>query len=139
MSLWSFASDMPYAVGGTGYFERVRRDGLVAGALVTTLSEHDSAVRIFYPRGAAVAGQMLLGEEYPAYGGLGAFGARGIPDVHDAPVLGTTMDYGFTPGAVWNLDASAVIITGSGPSGAHSDIDHDELAHAFWQAVCASV
>ena len=135
MSLWSFASDVPYAVGATGYFERVRRDRLIAGVLVTTRTEHDTAVRTFYPKGAAVAGQLLLGDEYPAYGGLGTFGARGISGVHDEPLLETRMDYGFTPGGVWNLDANDVIITGRGPSGAHSDIDHDEIAHAFWQAV----
>jgi hypothetical protein len=44
-------------------------------------------------------------------------------------------DYDFVPGRVHNIEASQIIATGGGPSGAHSDIVHPEVAHAFWQAV----
>lgn len=139
LSLWSFASDIPQAPGLTGYYRRVLDDRLVSGAVVTTRSRHDTALRVFYPRGAALARQLLLDESYPAYGGLGAYGARGVADARDSPVLPTTLEYGFAPESLWNLDASEVITSGGGPAGAHNDIDHDQLAHVLWQAVTAAV
>ena len=36
---------------------------------------------------------------------------------------------------VFNIDATAVIKSGRGPSGAHSDISHAEVAHLMWQAI----
>ena len=44
-------------------------------------------------------------------------------------------DYGFRPGQVYNLEASAFINQGSGAAGAHSDIAKPAVAHAFWQAI----
>jgi hypothetical protein len=35
--------------------------------------------------------------------------------------------YGFVPGAVLNVDASQVVINGKPPTGAHSDIVHEQL------------
>ena len=40
-------------------------------------------------------------------------------------------------GRIYNLEASDVIKNGSGPSAAHSDIAHPEVAHAYWEAVRA--
>ena len=40
---------------------------------------------------------------------------------------------------IYNLEASAFIKDGDGASGAHSDIAHPEVAHAFWAAVLASI
>ncbi|HEY6793484.1 MAG TPA: hypothetical protein VI248_02245 [Kineosporiaceae bacterium] len=134
MSLWSFGDDVPHERGAVGYFRRILADGLVEGPLVTTRSVHDTALGVHYPRGAQVAGHLLLGEEFPAFGALGTFGAQGVAGAADAELKPPHEDYSFAPGSVWNLDASHVVSRGSGPSGAHSDLDHDELAHAFWQA-----
>jgi hypothetical protein len=45
-----------------------------------------------------------------------------------------TVAYGFQAGRLYNLEASGIIKNGDGGSGAHSDIAHPEVAHAFWEA-----
>ena len=49
-------------------------------------------------------------------------------------MLPATTTYEFRGGGVYNLEASDIIKNGDGASGAHSDITHAEVAHAFWQA-----
>jgi hypothetical protein len=46
--------------------------------------------------------------------------------------------YDFAPGTITNLESSRFIVKGDGPSGAHSDIDGPQVAHAIWQAALAS-
>jgi hypothetical protein len=139
LSLWSFAQDIPYAAGTPGYFNRIVRDGLVQGPIVTTRSKHDHAVGTFYPRGAQVKKQLVLGDDdFPKYGGIGSFGIQGVAGAtEDRPMQAATATYGFQPGRIYNLEASAIIKEGSGASGAHSDIAHPEVAHAFWEAALA--
>ena len=134
LSLWSYASDIPYAVGTAGYFHKILANGLVRGPIVTTRSTHDTAVGRFYPIGAQVRKQLVLGDELPAYGGIGSFGIQGAKGAVDMPMRPATYAYGFRPGTIYNLEASAVIKDGGGASGAHSDIAHPEVAHAFWSA-----
>jgi len=43
--------------------------------------------------------------------------------------------YDFKPGRVYNLESSGVIRKKALLVGAHSDIAHPEVAHAWWQAV----
>jgi hypothetical protein len=137
LSLWSYAEDIPYAPGTAGYFHRILEHGFVRGPIVTTRSTYDTAVGRFYPLGAQLKKQLVLGEEHPAYGGIGSFGIRGVVDVEDMPMQAVTFTYDFRPGRVYNLEASGVIRNGGGASGAHSDISHPEVAHAFWSAVIA--
>ena len=68
------------------------------------------------------------------YGAIGAFGIRGLPDVVSLDMLDKTGAYRFQAGKVYNLQASRFIAKGGGASGAHSDIDGPEVAHALWQA-----
>jgi hypothetical protein len=138
LSLWSYARDIPYAPGTAGYFNRIVREGLVRGPIITTRSTHDTAIGRFYPLGARLKRQLVLGEEYPAYGGVGAFGIRGNQAVEDLVMQSPWYSYDFRGGHIYNLDASDVIRNGSGPSGAHSDIAHPEVAHAFWGAILGS-
>jgi hypothetical protein len=137
LSLWSYASKIPYAPSTAGYFHRIVKDGLVRGPIVTTRSTRDTAVGYFYPLGAQLKKQLVLGTEYPAYGGVGAFGIRGVNSFMDMPIQSATFAYNFDGGRVYNLEASRIIRNGSGASGAHSDIAHPEVAHAFWAAVLA--
>jgi hypothetical protein len=137
LSLWAYAADIPFAPGTAGYFHRILRDGLVQGPLVTTRSTHDTAVGRFYPLGAQLKRQFVLGSGYPAYGGVGTFGIRGLADIQDLPMQPATFAYSFQGGRVYNLEASSVICNGGGASGAHSDIAHPEVAHAFWSAALA--
>ena len=136
MSLWSFARRIPIAPERSGYFHRIVDHACVAGPIVATRSRHDTALGRFYPIAAGVARDMTVGvDEYPRYGALGTFGARGLNvGVVDQSVLDAEGAYEFLPGTIHNLDASDVIREGGGLSGAHSDIFDPEIAHAVWQA-----
>jgi hypothetical protein len=140
MSLWSYADELPFGSGGSGYYRAIRNQGLVNGAVVTTQSSHDKAVGIWYPRGAAVADEYVLGEQLPKFGALGTFGVQGLAnEAQSSAMLSAAGDYFFEPGRVYNLDASRYICHGKGASGAHSDIAHPEVAHAFWRAAIVSL
>ena len=54
-------------------------------------------------------------------------------------MLSETADYQFEPGKIYNLEASQFIKQMDGMSGAHSDIDGPQVAHAIWQAALASI
>lgn len=141
LSLWSYCSSIPAVPGRPGYFHRLVAERLVSGPIVTTRSVHDRAVGTFYPLGAEAAREVSFAVgELPKYGGVGTFGAQG-PDVplEEMPMLPVPESYGFRPRVVYNLDASWVIKDGEGPSGAHNDICHPEVAHAAWQAMTTSV
>jgi hypothetical protein len=138
MSLWSFAESIPYPPNVPGYFRPIGLPPtLVSGPIVTTRSTFDRAVGTFFPLGAKVGNELLLGEELPEFGGVGTFGIQGAAagTTHDIPVLSADAEYGFESGHIYNIDASTVIRRGGGPSGAHSDIAHPPIAHLFWQAV----
>jgi hypothetical protein len=141
LSLWSYCSSIPAVPRRAGYFHPLIAERLVRGPIVTTQSVHDRAVGTFYPLGAEAARQVsfALGE-LPKYGGVGTFGAQG-PDVpvEQMTMLPVSESYGFRPHTVYNLNASQVIKNGEGPSGAHSDICHPEVAHAVWQAMTTGV
>jgi hypothetical protein len=142
MSLWSFAESIAYPPNLPGYFRPMEvPPALVSGPIVTTRSTFDRAVGTFFPLGAKLANDRLLGEELPEFGGVGAFGIQGTAadTTHDVPVLSADADYGFNAGHIYNINASTVICHGGGPSGAHSDISHPEIAHLFWQAALAGV
>lgn len=134
LSLWAFTDDIPYQRGAAGYYSRIMGDRLIRGAVVTTRSSFDTAVGRFYPLGARLAHQKLLGDDLPAYGAIGTFGIQGVPNAKDVEMVGDRQRYDFSPGRVHNLEASGVIRNGRGPSGAHSDIAHPAVGHAFWQA-----
>ena len=134
LSLWSFAERLPFPPNAPGYFRPIGlAPALVDGPIVTTRSKYDRAVGTFFPLGAKLGHEKLLGEDLPEYGGVGTFGIQGA-DGLEQPLLGVTGGYGFGRGEIYNIDASPVIRNGGGPSGAHSDISHPEIAHAFWQA-----
>src|SRR5260370_391889 len=142
ISLWSYASDIPIAGAGPGYFHKVITSGRVRGPLITTQSSHDTAVGRLYPRASAVSTEIsFAGEELPKYGAIGAFGLQGLPGEvkTDGAMLPAIGEYEFERGRVYNLEASQFISRGTGSSGAHNDIDGPEVAHAIWQAAFASV
>ncbi|MCG2624336.1 hypothetical protein LVY72_20810 [Arthrobacter sp. I2-34] len=137
LSLWAYSANVPDSLGKPGYFHRIVDEGLVRGPIVTTRSLHDTAVGKYYPLGAQLASQYLLGD-LPKYGGIGTYGIQGLNTVSDdVPMAPTDFNYAFRPGRIYNLDARNFISHGDGPSGAHNDIAHPEVAHAAWQAVLA--
>ena len=137
LSLWSYSPDIPVAPGNVGYFNRTIANGFVRGPIVTTQSRFDQAVSTFYPKGAALKSQFVLGDELPKYGGVGVYGIQGVGDVsQNLTMKSVTSEYSFLPGHVYNLESSDVIKKNEGFGvGAHSDFAHPEVAHAFWQAV----
>ncbi len=137
LSLWAYAADIPYAPGTAGYFHRIVKERLVRGPIVTTRSTKDTAVGRFYPMGAKLKKQFMLDDmKLPKYGGIGSFGVQGV-DVVDMTMQSAQHPYDFKIGGVYNLEASGIIKNGGGPSGAHSDIAHPEVAHAFWSTILA--
>lgn len=143
LSLWSFADDIPYPPQVPGYFQPIGvPPALVQGPIVTTRSTFDHAVGTFFPLGAKLGDERVLDEEeLPEFGGVGAFGIRGTKPsaTHNMQVLNATANYGFDAGHIYNIEASTVIRHGKWPSGAHSDIAHPEIAHAFWQAALSGI
>jgi hypothetical protein len=135
LSLWSYAEAIPFAPGGPGYFRRLVAERRVAGPIVTTQSVHDSAVGTWYPRASRALGQVDFAVRYPKYGGVGAFGIRGVGDTTDLTLGATDARYALGGGKIFNFDASGVVRTGGWPSGAHSDLHHEELGHAVWSAI----
>ncbi len=141
LSLWSYCSEIALANGVPGYFRRVLDSSAVQGPIVTTRSQHDTAVGRLYPLAAGVAGQIVLDAptDLPRYGGVGAFGLQG-PGIKaidlDMTPLGSIYD--FERGTVYNVDAGTYICEGGGLSGAHNDISKPEVAHAFWQAALST-
>lgn len=138
LSLWAYCSDIPVVKGKPGYFYSLIHKHKVTGPIITTQSEHDTAVGRFYPIAAGIKRQVVLGvvEELPKYGALGSFGIRGDGiSIEDQQMLSTDAHYSFEKGKIYNLESSHVINVGRGPAGAHSDIAKPEVAHAFWEAV----
>ena len=109
------------------------RRGAVRGPVVVTTSEHDSAVGTFYPLAARLSGKVDFAA-LPEYGAIGAFGIQGMDGVAPAKLLPQTGQYDFKAGKVYNLESSQFIAKMDGSSGAHSDIDGPQVAHALWQA-----
>lgn len=78
MSLWSFADAIPFPPNEPGYFRVLcQAPRRVEGPIVTTHSRHDRAVGTFYPLGARLGSDRVLGDDdFPEYGGIGSFGSR---------------------------------------------------------------
>lgn len=140
LSLWSACPDVPYQPGSPGYFSRLVGNGMVRGTIGTTRSAKDTAVGTLYPLGARIKQQLLLDDPgFPEYGGVGTFGLQGLGAVaRDLPIANATHPYGFAPGVVANVECTRIIANGGGPSGAHSDIAHPEVAHLQWELALAA-
>lgn len=140
VSLWCYASDIPFRKAGAGYFSRLLPEGKIAGPLVTTRSRFDSAVGRFYPLASRLKGSASFAAGLPEFGAIGAYGIQGLrPEIQvDAKMLPVGGSYNFARGKVYNLESSQFIRHGEGASGAHSDIDGPEVAHVIWEAAFVS-
>jgi hypothetical protein len=144
LSLWSFARQLPNEATASGWFRPVIDSTRVAGPLVVTTSKFDTAVGKLYPAAAGVAGQVAFDprrDEFPTYGAAGTFGVQGAGTGAHVLVLeegNVAGPLGLQPGTIYNVVGDAVIKTGGGASGAHSDIDHPEVGHLFWSAILAA-
>lgn len=134
VSLWSYG-DHIHESPKPGYFQKVLASQCVSGPIITTQSRHDLAVGTYYPAAVGLVGEAAFGEvEFPKYGAIGTFGMQGTKLARRIVMLDENGAYGFQPGLVYNIESSDFIKKMAGASGAHSDIDGPEVAHALWQA-----
>ncbi len=137
VSLWAFGETIR-GESRPGYYNPWLRRRAVRGPLLVSRSIHDRAVGVLYPWASAVSfsdGSFDPGDEdLPLHGAIGAYGIRGLAEVVSREMAAATESYGFQAGKVYNLESSKFIAKGGGVSGAHSDIEGPEVAHALWQA-----
>ncbi|WP_190024295.1 serine-threonine protein kinase [Streptomyces hiroshimensis] len=129
-SHYAFSSRLPFDTGQGGALDGLHRR--VRGPLVSCYSSHDSALGVLYPLASLVSRQDdgLLGSDDPRWG---AIGHDGIQAVDPCARLGLDeVLRGALPGeGCVSVDASSVVARGGPPSGAHSDICHEELARVI--------
>ncbi|WP_404960932.1 serine-threonine protein kinase [Streptomyces sp. 147326] len=125
-SHYAFADRMPHDRSNGGALRGLQRR--VDGPVVACHSPHDSALRLFYPLASRMAGDSagLLGFDER----WGAIGHDGVQAVPGAPRLSldTALRQGVPAAGCVSVDAGSVVRRGGAPSGAHSDICHEELA-----------
>lgn len=139
LSLWSFCLDLPGAKSQPGKFRSVIRNRIIEGQFLVTYSRHDKALGWAYPNAMRIldSERWNVRSVYPAYGALGAFGARGYKFVSiDMKMLPVDDDYKFQNSIMYNLDSEAFIKGDTNTGGdAHNNILQPEVANALWQAV----
>lgn len=135
-SHWAFAANTPFdsAGGVSGYADRVH------GPLVSTYSRYDWAVGRWYPRASLLfrddSRDLTTPPDLARWGGIGADGFQGV-NTGNPPLLDTGRPYHLASG-FHAVDCSGVIndVTQSTFAGAHSDIQHEQVA---WLVVSAAV
>ena len=144
VSLWSYSAKVPDRNNLTGYFYPIIAEGRVAGPIITTQSQYDTAVGKAY----LIAGKIGLemGQDidfdpssvsYPSVGGIGTYGIQGDGlDITNQDMLTVEKTYNFQPGKIYNLNSDEFIKDGN--KDAHSAIDKPEVAHAVWSAALVS-
>ncbi|WP_225987053.1 serine-threonine protein kinase [Streptomyces spectabilis] len=127
-SHYAFSERLPHDHARGGALRGVHQR--VDGPLVACFSRHDDALGKFYPLASKLAGDsasfLALWERWGAVGFDGFRATDGAGRVR----LGAALP---RRGCV-SVDAAAVVRRGGPPSGAHSDICHEELA----RVVCAA-
>ncbi len=109
----------------------------VDGPLVATFTSADRAVGWWYPMASMLSHQDAesVGDLGYRWGGLG-HDAYQQAATSTAVLAKPRTGYGFATGAFYRLDSNAVIKADQSPvSGAHSDIQHPEVA---WAAISAA-
>ncbi|MCL6737629.1 hypothetical protein [Streptomyces neyagawaensis] len=131
-SHYAFAARLPHDPRASGVLNGQQKR--VDGPLVCCHSRHDSALGTIYPLASRMAGDArtvrglsvnsLLGAKW---GALGYDGIKAVKGTLSFPLSAALAGRLPASGCV-NVDASAVVRRGGAPSGAHSDICHQELA-----------
>ncbi|MFF3863514.1 serine-threonine protein kinase [Streptomyces sp. NPDC002209] len=125
-SHYAFADRLPHDKGSGGALRGMQRR--VDGPVLACHSAYDSALKVFYPLASRMAGDSagLLGFDER----WGAIGHDGVQAVPGAPriSLDTALREGVPEAGCVSVDTGSVVRRGGPPSGAHSDICHEELA-----------
>ena len=131
-SRFAFADPVPF-----GLFKRkgalVGRLDRVDGPFTVCFSSHDRALGTMYPLASMASGDNASAGVDPL-APWRAMGSHGAFDATTDSLGSVGKEYQFQPGAILNLNSSDIVIKDAGPSGAHSDIFHKELA---WVAALA--
>ena len=109
----------------------------VDGPLLATFTSADRAVGWWYPTASMLARQDSQADEDVLYrwGAMGHDGYQQNPAAVSVRLVESGQPYGFTSGSFYALDANDVIKNlQSAFSGAHSDIQHPEVAWAIVSA-----
>lgn len=125
-SHYAFAERLPHDPGRGGALRGLQ--ARVDGPVSACHSPYDSSLKVFYPLASRMAGDSagLLGFD-ERWGAIGHDGVRGVPG---APrlTLDAALRGGLPAAGCVSVDAGSVVRRGGAPSGAHSDICHEELA-----------
>jgi hypothetical protein len=107
--------------------------------LVSTFSQFDWAVGVWYPKASALAGDATEAIGPPKWGGMGSDGFQGVGPAADLAIASSGEGYVLDAGTYHRVDAQAVIkdISQSSFAGAHSDIAHPEVAWLIVSAAAA--
>ncbi|MEV8020919.1 serine-threonine protein kinase [Streptomyces sp. NPDC086554] len=127
-SHYAFSDRLPHDPRRAGALHGVQRR--IEGPLVSCYSRHDDALGKIYPLASKIAGDSstFLGL-WERWGAIGYNGIRAVDDAKRVK-LGRAIP---AKGCV-SVDASPVVRRGGPPSGAHSDICHEELARVVFAA-----
>jgi hypothetical protein len=134
-SHFAFAQPMPIDATRSGALASYRNR--VDGPLIATFTSADRAVGWWYPMASALKhedSQSASDLDY-RWGGMGHDGYQ-QNGITTAVLAQPRHAYGFAAGTFYRLDSNAVIRADQSPvSGAHSDIQHPEVA---WAAISAA-
>ena len=133
-SHYAFADELPHDVTRSGALKGMA--ARVDGPLLTTQSLRDYAVGLSYPAASLANNEDAAAFNAPSkrWGAMGHDGAQAVKST-TSPLSKPGVQYPLRKGEWLNLDGNEVIIHGSLPSGAHSDIVHP---HTAWAALAAA-
>lgn len=125
-SHYAFADSLPHDRGRGGALRGLQ--GRIDGPLTACHSPYDSSLKVFYPLASRMAGDSagLLGFD-ERWGAIGHDGVQGVPGTPRL-TLDAALRGGLPAAGCVSVDAGSVVRRGGAPSGAHSDICHEELA-----------
>ncbi|MFI5639198.1 serine-threonine protein kinase [Streptomyces goshikiensis] len=125
-SHYAFADRLPHDKGRGGALRGLQRR--VDGPVVACHSPYDTSLKLFYPLASRMArdsaGLFGFDERWGAIGHDGVQAVAGAPRLDLAEVLRA----GLPGSGCVSVDAGSVVRRGGAPSGAHSDVCHEELA-----------
>lgn len=125
-SHYAFAESLPHDRDRRGALHGLQ--GRVDGPVAACHSPYDSALKVFYPLASRMAGDSagLMGFD-ERWGAIGHDGVQAVPGTPRL-TLDAALRGGLPAAGCVSVDAGSVVRSGGAPSGAHSDICHEELA-----------